>query len=95
MRGLEKRLEGKVAIVTGDGRGLGRAISRRPAAEGASVAVVTLHEETASAAAAEIERAVGRAIAVAGDVASEDATVPARWRRDEPQLSACLGGCPA
>lgn len=68
---MERRLEGKGAIVTGGGRGLGRAIALRLADEGASVSVVALHEETATAAAAAIEERGGRAIAIAADVSDE------------------------
>lgn len=66
-----RRLEGRVAIVTGGGRGLGRAIARRLADEGAAVAIVALHEESAADAAAELEAAGAPAIAIAGDVADE------------------------
>jgi 3-oxoacyl-[acyl-carrier protein] reductase len=48
------RLEGKVALITGAGRGIGRAIARRYAAEGASVVVVDIDESTAQATAAEL-----------------------------------------
>ncbi len=68
---MQRRLEGKVAIVTGGARGLGRAISERLAGEGASVSVVALHAETAGEAAATIEQGGGRALAVAADVSSE------------------------
>src|SRR5262245_37438380 len=71
----EKRLEAKVAIVTGGGRGLGRAISLRLSREGAVIAVVSLHEETAKRTADEVERAGGRALALAADVADEEETV--------------------
>jgi 3-oxoacyl-[acyl-carrier protein] reductase len=67
-----RRLEGKGALVTGGGRGLGRAIAEVLATEGALVSVVSLHAETAGETAAAIESAGGRAIAIAADVSSED-----------------------
>jgi 3-oxoacyl-[acyl-carrier protein] reductase len=64
-------LEGKVAIITGASRGIGRAIADRLAAAGA--AVVVNHRasgEQAAATVAAIERAGGRALAVQADVGS-------------------------
>lgn len=49
------RFEGKVAIVTGGGRNVGQAISRRLVHEGADVAVVDLDRERGEAAAAELD----------------------------------------
>ena len=46
------RLEGKVAIVTGGGGGIGAAVARRLTAEGASVVIADLFEESAERAAA-------------------------------------------
>lgn len=51
---MTKRLEGKYAIVTGGGRGIGRAISQKLAQEGANVAILDLDPNTASAVAAEV-----------------------------------------
>lgn len=63
------KLHGKVAVVTGGARGIGRAISIALAAEGASVAVNYRSSETeAKQLVAEIEDAGGRAMAVGGDV---------------------------
>ena len=62
------RLEGKVAIVTGAGHGIGKAIATRFAAEGAKVVVDDVNEEWAQATAEEIG-----GVAVAADVSkSED-----------------------
>jgi 3-oxoacyl-[acyl-carrier protein] reductase len=64
----------QVALVTGGGRGIGRAIARRLAREGASVCVnFVSDEDAAEALVAEITESGGRAIAVAADVADDAA----------------------
>jgi NAD(P)-dependent dehydrogenase (short-subunit alcohol dehydrogenase family) len=63
------RLEGKVALVTGAGQGIGRAIARRYVAEGAFVVVADINEEGARATAGELGSA---ALAVRCDVSSRD-----------------------
>ena len=65
------RLAGKVAIVTGAGRGIGKAIAVAYAAEGARVVVADRNEETARATSAEIAALGGAALAVHADVGSE------------------------
>ncbi|MGO4158310.1 3-hydroxybutyrate dehydrogenase [Cupriavidus sp. YAF13] len=67
------KLQGKSAIVTGAASGIGRAIAELLAKEGAAVAIADLNLEAAQKAAADIEAAGGRAIAVAMDVTNEDA----------------------
>ncbi|MGA2925591.1 MAG: SDR family oxidoreductase [Solirubrobacteraceae bacterium] len=64
-------LEGRVAIVSGAGRGIGRGIALRFAAEGATLAVVDRSAALAHAVAAEITAAGGRAIALPADVSDE------------------------
>lgn len=65
------KLAGRVALVTGAGRGVGAALARKLGAEGAAVIVSDLDEEPAQAVAGEIEAAGGRATALAGDVTGE------------------------
>lgn len=66
-------LSGQVAIVTGGGAGIGRAISEMFAAAGAAVVVSDLKKETADDTATAITTAGGRAIGVACDVTDADA----------------------
>ncbi len=61
-------LAGKVAIVTGGGRGLGAGYCRALAAEGASVVVADLNQDTSQTTADEITGAGGKAVAVRVDV---------------------------
>jgi acetoin reductase-like protein len=68
---LVVRLDGKTALVTGGARGLGLAVCERLAADGAAVAILALHPETAAAAADRLTAAGARAIGLSGDVASE------------------------
>ena len=66
------KLEGKVAIVTAAGRGIGRAIAICLAEEGADLVVSSFHEET-TASTADAVRALGRkAVAMPGDITTAD-----------------------
>lgn len=67
---MSGRLEGRVALVTGAGSGIGRAAAELFAAEGASVAVVDLRADAAEETTAKIVADGGRALAVAADVCS-------------------------
>lgn len=73
MRGIK----GKVAIVTGGAGGIGAAISRRFAAEGAIVAVFDINKDAAESVAAAIRAEGGSAAAFAVDLTSQDSVVAA------------------
>ena len=66
----------RIAMVTGGGRGIGRAVAAALADEGHAVAVADIRDEDAAATAAALESAGGKAIAVRLDV-TDSASVPA------------------
>jgi 3-oxoacyl-[acyl-carrier protein] reductase len=78
-------LDGKVALVTGSSRGIGAAIARRFAREGAKVAVHGRDAAALSAVHSEIEQFGGRAIQAAADVTSYPA-IEAMRNRIEQEL---------
>jgi NAD(P)-dependent dehydrogenase (short-subunit alcohol dehydrogenase family) len=68
---MTSQLSGQVAIITGAGRGFGRAIAMRFAAEGAAVSVTSRTKLELDAVVADITAAGGRALGIAGDVTSQ------------------------
>lgn len=69
---MTAKLDGKVAIVSGSGRGIGRAIALKLASEGARVVVNDLDTQPAQEVVDEIIAAGGQAVACAGDVTAPD-----------------------
>lgn len=65
-------LEGKVALISGSGRGIGRATAEKLASAGAGVVVNDLDADVAEATAQDIRAGGGRAIACAGDATSRE-----------------------
>jgi NAD(P)-dependent dehydrogenase (short-subunit alcohol dehydrogenase family) len=68
-------LQGKVAVVTGGGQGIGEGIAVGYAAAGAAVVVAARHADRVARVVSEIEAAGGRALGVPTDVTDRDALV--------------------
>ncbi|MGY1551325.1 SDR family NAD(P)-dependent oxidoreductase [Microbacterium sp. A588] len=92
-------LNGKVAVVTGGGSGIGRATALRLGLEGAAVVVADLSSERAEAVTAEITAAGGHALPAAGDASTIEgvdriATLAEDWRGPVTRLclNAGIGG---
>jgi meso-butanediol dehydrogenase/(S,S)-butanediol dehydrogenase/diacetyl reductase len=71
--GTHMRLQGKVAIITGAGQGIGAATALRFAEEGAAVVLAARSQDKLAAVAATIEAAGGRALVCPTDIANEEA----------------------
>jgi NAD(P)-dependent dehydrogenase (short-subunit alcohol dehydrogenase family) len=80
-------LNGRVAVVTGGGSGIGRGIALGLAAEGMTVAVADIQRASAEAVAVEIESAGGRAIGIRVDVTSVESLAAAA-----AEVAARIGG---
>ena len=71
---MSQKLEGKIALITGGSRGIGAAIAKRLAADGANVAITyTKGADAAASVVKEIERGGRKAIAIQADATDADA----------------------
>jgi len=84
---MAREFDGKIAMVTGAGSGIGAVIARRLAQEGASVVVADLNDEAAAKIVTEIEQAGGAAKAV-----RQDAGDPTSVQRSVAQAEEAFGG---
>lgn len=91
-------LDGKVAVITGAGQGIGAAVARRVARDGAKVVVAELNPDTGARTVAQIAGAGGDAMFVATDVGDEaqargcvDAAAE-RWGRVDLLVNNAWGG---
>jgi len=69
--GVTVKLQGKVAVVTGAGQGIGRSVALKLAAEGAAVVVNDLDEDAATTVAQEVQDRGGQAMPFAGSVTAD------------------------
>lgn len=77
---MDCRMDGRVAVITGSSKGLGRAIASAFAASGASVAMLARRADVLEAAVAEVKAEGGRARGYVCDVSKAD-SIAAAWER--------------
>ena len=88
-------LSGKTMFISGASRGIGLAIAKRAAADGANIALIAKTAEphpklpgTVYTAAKELEEAGGQALPIVGDIRDERIGGIARWRRPSSSSAA-------